>query len=109
MGMILAYWPLAKEAAILHLPLTIGVFFVGWNYVPIWSLVLDFAIMVYGRVKFWTDIYPNIIVDAERVGRARTRRPAPARAPRRATAGTSATWRGSATSSCPGATRTAAT
>ena len=65
MGMILAYWPLAKEAAILHLPLTIGVFFVGWNYVPIWSLVLDFAIMVYGRVKFWTDIYPNIIVDAE--------------------------------------------
>jgi hypothetical protein len=65
MGMILAYWPLAKEAAILHLPLTIGVFLVGWNYVPIWSLVLDFAIMVYGRVKFWTDIYPNIIVDAE--------------------------------------------
>ena len=65
MGMILAYWPLATEAAILHLPLTIGVFLVGWNYVPIWSLVLDFAIMVYGRVKFWTDIYPNIIVDAE--------------------------------------------
>ena len=80
MGMILAYWPLAKEAAILHLPLTIGAFFVGWNYVPIWSLCLDFAIMVYGRVKFWTDIYPNIIVDAERVGRARTRRRAPARA-----------------------------
>lgn len=67
MGMILAYWPLAKEAAILHLPLTVGVFFVGWNYVPIWSLCLDFSVMVYGRVKFWTDIYPNIIVDVERV------------------------------------------
>jgi len=45
--------------------LTVGIFFVGWDYVPSWSLGLDFAVMVYGRVKFWTDIYPNIIVDAE--------------------------------------------
>ena len=63
--MILAYWPLAKEAAILHLPLTIGVYVVAWSYVPLWSLILDIGVMVYGRVKFWTDIYPNIIVDAE--------------------------------------------
>jgi len=65
MGMIFAYWPLAKEAAILHLPLTVGIFIVAWSYVPVWSLCLDVAIMIYGRVKFWTDIYPNILVDAE--------------------------------------------
>ncbi|KAJ1446157.1 hypothetical protein M885DRAFT_625501 [Pelagophyceae sp. CCMP2097] len=65
MGMILAYWPLAKEAAILHLPLTAGIFVVSWSYVPIWSQCLGVAVMIYGRIKFWTDIQPNILADAE--------------------------------------------
>lgn len=65
LGMILAYWPLAKEAAILHLPLTIGVFFVSWSYIPIWHICICAVMILYGRVKYWTDIYPNIVVDAE--------------------------------------------
>ena len=53
MGMIFAYWPLAKEAALLHLPLTAGIFAVSWSFVPTWSILLDVAVMLYApRAEF---------------------------------------------------------
>ena len=61
LGTIIAFWPLAKDAAILHIPLWCGAVAVCFSYVESWSLILDALVMLYGRVKYWSDVYPNII------------------------------------------------
>ena len=61
LGTIIAFWPLAKDAAVLHIPLWCGAVAVCFSYVESWSLVLDAFVIIYGRIKYKSDVYPNII------------------------------------------------
>lgn len=62
---VLAFWPLIKEAALLHLPLLGAAIYVTWNIVPWPFLGLVLACLVYGELKFYYDVRPNIM-DGER-------------------------------------------
>ena len=61
---IIAFWPLAKDAAILHIPLWCGAVAVCFSYVESWSLILDAFVIIYGRIKYKSDVYPNIVSDS---------------------------------------------
>lgn len=60
-GTVAAYWPLSKEAGVLHIPLFLGALALSAIYLPPWLLGVAISVVLIGRLKFHIDVQPNIM------------------------------------------------